>query len=117
MQAPAGGREDSGGISEIHDAASRLANATGSVVVMSGATDIITDGTDAILVNGHPLMGAPTGCMASRSLDRSRLSRTTMISSAAALVAFGIAEWAARNAIGPSFKIAIGCGGALKPET
>ena len=105
---------DSGGISgDPMIAASRLANATGSVVVMSGATDIITDGTDAILVDsGHPLMGAVsgTGCMASSLVGSfAAVADDLMISSAAALVAFGIAgERAARNAIGPaSFKIAL----------
>ncbi|MGI5961005.1 MAG: hydroxyethylthiazole kinase [Methanomassiliicoccaceae archaeon] len=115
---------DSGGISgDPMIAASRLANATGSVVVMSGATDIITDGTDAILVDsGHPLMGAVsgTGCMASSLVGSfAAVADDLMISSAAALVAFGIAgERAARNAIGPaSFKIALlDAVAALKPE-
>ena len=114
---------DSGGISGDPMIAASAANATGSVVVMSGATDIITDGTDAILVDsGHPLMGAVsgTGCMASSLVGSfAAVADDLMISSAAALVAFGIAgERAARNAIGPaSFKIALlDAVAALKPE-
>ncbi|WP_216699308.1 hydroxyethylthiazole kinase, partial [Arthrobacter sp. H14] len=44
------------------DAASALARQHGAVVAISGATDLITDGTDTIrLSNGHPYLTQVTG--------------------------------------------------------
>ena len=48
--------------------AKKLANATGAIVIASGAEDVVTDGTRAVLVeNGSPMMRRITGsgCMAS----------------------------------------------------
>ncbi|NLT38631.1 MAG: hydroxyethylthiazole kinase [Methanomassiliicoccus sp.] len=90
-----------------------LARGTGAVVVMSGPTDIITDGQDTLLVNnGHEMMGriSGTGCMASSLVGAFAAAfKDHVRSSAAALAAFGIAgERAALKALSPySFKIAM----------
>ena len=90
-----------------------FANQAGMTVVVSGATDIVTDGNRLILVeNGHPMMGriSGTGCMAA-SVTGAFVSVTDdpVLASAAALAAFGIAgEKAASGARGPSsFKTAL----------
>jgi hydroxyethylthiazole kinase len=83
------------------------------VVTISGATDIVTDGKRALLIeNGHPLMGSisGTGCMAASVTGAfAAVSDDMVIASAAALAAFGIAgERAALNARGPfTFKTAL----------
>lgn len=105
---------DSAGISgNPVDIASTYADQTGMTVLMSGATDIISDGSRVLLVeNGSPLMGAisGTGCMAASVAGvYAAVSRDRIISSAAALAAFGIAgERAAMRAQGPgSFKVSL----------
>ena len=115
---------DSAGISgDPVDITRTYAEKTGMTVVMSGATDIISDGNRVLLVeNGSPLMGAisGTGCMAaSISGVYAAVSRDRVISSAAALAAFGIAgEQAAMRTQGPgSFKVALfDALSALTPE-
>ncbi len=93
--------------------ATALAKSSGAVVVMSGPTDIVTDGSRTILVdNGHRLMGqiSGTGCMASSIVGAfATASPDRVISSVAALAAFGIAgELAAERASAPySFKLAL----------
>ncbi|MCK9580198.1 MAG: hydroxyethylthiazole kinase [Methanoregula sp.] len=83
------------------------------VVAVSGATDIVTDGKRAFLVeNGHPLMGSisGTGCMAASVTGAFCAVSDDMVkASAAALAAFGIAgQLAAVSAKGPfTFKIAL----------
>jgi hydroxyethylthiazole kinase len=95
------------------EAASRLARATGAVVAMSGAADVVTDGARAVLVdNGHEMMGRITGsgCMAASMVGAfAAVPGDRMVSSAAALAAFGLAgERAAAKAEGPaSFRIAL----------
>ena len=82
-------------------------------MVVSGATDIVTDGKRVLLVeNGHPLMGSisGTGCMAASVTGAfAAVSDDPVIASAAALAAFGVAgEKAAAYAHGPySFKTAL----------
>ncbi len=82
-------------------------------VVVSGATDIVTDGKRILLVeNGHPMMGSisGTGCMAASVIGAfAAVADDPVIASAAALAAFGIAgERAAASARGPySFKTAL----------
>ncbi|MDW5563847.1 MAG: hydroxyethylthiazole kinase [Methanomassiliicoccus sp.] len=105
---------DSEGISGDPTEVSRaLAEMTGAVVVMSGATDIVTDGKRTVLIdNGHEMMGriSGTGCMASSLVGAfATTSDDHLATSAAALVAFGIAgERAARKASGPfAFKVAL----------
>lgn len=95
------------------EAARTLAAKTGSVAVMSGATDIITDGARTAMVeNGHELMGrvSGTGCMATSIVAAfAAVCEDRFLSSTAALAAFGIAgELAAEREIAPySFKIAM----------
>lgn len=76
------------------------------IVAMSGATDIVSDGTTTYLVdNGHEMMGriSGTGCMATSIVGAFIASSDDkLLGSAGALSAFGIAgENAARNARGP----------------
>jgi hydroxyethylthiazole kinase len=93
--------------------ARKLADRLGIVVAVSGATDIVTDGTRTLLVdNGHPMMGqvSGTGCMASSVTGA--FATTTydhVTSTAAALAAFGVAgERAVNRCAGPaSYKIAL----------
>ncbi len=93
--------------------ASAFAREAGVTVVVSGATDIVTDGNRILLVdNGHPMMGSisGTGCMAASVTGAFvAVSDDPVIASAAALAAFGIAgEKAAAGARGPySFKVAL----------
>lgn len=83
-----------------------FAENTGLTVVVSGATDIVTDGRRVLLVdNGHEMMGmlSGTGCMAASLAGAfAAVSSDYVISSAAALAAFGLAgEIAAVRAAGP----------------
>jgi hydroxyethylthiazole kinase len=90
-----------------------LATTLGLTVAISGATDIVTDGKQTLLVeNGHPLMGSisGTGCMASSVIGSfCAESEDPVTASAAALAAFGIAgQRAAAVTHGPfSFKVAL----------
>ncbi len=93
--------------------AREFAKRAGVAVVVSGATDLVTDGKRVLLVeNGHPMMGSisGTGCMASSVIGAfAAVSDDPTIASAAALAAFGIAgEKAAACTRGPySFKTAL----------
>ena len=85
----------------------------GITVVVSGATDIVTDGKCVLLVeNGHKMMGgiSGTGCMVASVMGAfAAESDDHVLAAAAALAAFGIAgERAAALARGPySFKVAL----------
>ncbi|MDD1699235.1 MAG: hydroxyethylthiazole kinase [Methanoregula sp.] len=103
--------------------ARNFARDAGITVVVSGITDIVTDGKRILLVdNGHPMMGSisGTGCMAASVTGAfAAVSDDPVIASAAALAAFGIAgEKAASGARGPyTFKVALFDEmAALKPE-
>jgi len=105
---------DSAGMSgDPVQVAKALAGMTRAVVVMSGPTDIITDGARTARVdNGHELMGSisGTGCMASSIVGAfAAASMDRFMSSTAALSAFGIAgELAAGRATSPySYKTAL----------
>jgi hydroxyethylthiazole kinase len=93
--------------------ARKFADLSGITVVISGATDIVTDGKRVLFVeNGHPLMGciSGTGCMAASVAGAcAAVSEDPVIASATALAAFGVAgEKAAVYAHGPfSFKTAL----------
>jgi len=93
--------------------AQHFAKEAGVTVVISGATDIVTDGKRILLVeNGHPMLGSisGTGCMAASVTGAfAAVADDPVIASAAALAAFGIAgERAAAGAQGPySFKTAL----------
>jgi hydroxyethylthiazole kinase len=90
-----------------------LADAAGVTVVMSGPSDIVTDGRRTVMVdNGHELMGkiSGTGCMASSLVGAfAAMSEDFVLSSTAALASFGIAgERAANRTSGPyAFKVAL----------
>ena len=82
------------------------ARATGVVVAVSGAADLITDGTRAITIaNGHPLMARVTamGCAGSALVAAClALEPDALLASAAALIALGVAgEIAAEKCAGP----------------
>ena len=85
----------------------------GLTVVVSGVTDIVTDGKRVLLVeNGTPMMGgiSGTGCMAASVMGAfAAESDDPVLAATAALAAFGIAgERAAAVARGPySFKVAL----------
>jgi hydroxyethylthiazole kinase len=93
--------------------AQAFAEDEGITVVVSGATDIVTDGARVLLVdNGHEMMGrlSGTGCMAASLAGAfAAVSDDYVLSSAAALAAFGLAgEKAAPHAAGPySFRTAL----------
>jgi hydroxyethylthiazole kinase len=98
---------------EAEASALALARASGGTVVVTGAIDLVTDGTRAIrIANGHPLMTrvtalgcaltAVTGAFAAVEPDAPRAA-------AAATAIFGLAgEIAARTARGPgSLRVAL----------
>jgi len=115
---------DSHGVTgDLVKIAQYFAKRAGITVIISGATDIVTDGKRIILVeNGHLMLGtiSGTGCMvASVTGAFAAVSDDPVIASAAALATFGIAgEKAAAVARGPySFKTALFDElAALKPE-
>jgi len=93
--------------------AQAFADNEGIIVVVSGATDIVTDGARVLLVeNGHEMMGrlSGTGCMAASLAGAfAAVSDDYVLSSAAALAAFGLAgEKAALHSAGPySFRTSL----------
>jgi hydroxyethylthiazole kinase len=107
------GVDSCGMIGDPATIARKLADESGITVVVSGATDIVTDGKRVLLVgNGHPLMGSisGTGCMAASMTGAfAAVSDDPVIASAAALATFGVAgEKAAVYAHGPySFRTAL----------
>lgn len=90
-----------------------LAKKLGLTVAVSGATDVVTDGKHALLIdNGHPRMGSisGTGCMAASLTGVFCAEADDMVlGSAAAFAALGLAgERAAAVAHGPlSFRVAM----------
>lgn len=91
-------------------AAQLLSQATGSVICISGAQDIITDGERVIgLTNGHPLMTRVTGmgCTASALIGAFCACTTPFEATVAAMALMGVAgEIAATTATGPgSFQV------------
>ena len=90
-----------------------LAISSGSVVIMSGGTDIVSDGNRTYLVdNGHEMMGkiSGTGCMATSIVAAfAAISKDLTIGAVAALACFGIAgENASGKAACPySYKVAL----------
>jgi len=93
--------------------AKEFARKTGVIVAISGVTDIVSDGTRVLLIdNGHEMMGrlSGTGCMAASLIGAFvAVSSDYLISTAAALAAFGIAgERGAAITNGPySFRTAL----------
>jgi hydroxyethylthiazole kinase len=107
------GVDSHGLVGDPQEIARDFAKDAGLTIVVSGATDIVTDGKHSILVdNGHPMMGSisGTGCMAASVIGVfAAESKDPVLASAAALASFGIAgERAAACARGPfSFKTAL----------
>jgi hydroxyethylthiazole kinase len=86
--------------------AGTLARKLGNTVVMTGETDIISDGQTSYSVgNGDEMMGSivGTGCMASSVIASfAAVEKNQLNASTAALAAYGIAgELAAKNPCGP----------------
>jgi len=105
---------DSCGIAgDAVETAAACARAVGTVVSMTGETDVVTDGNRVLIVeNGDGMMDrlSGTGCMASSVTGAfAAVESDYLLSSAAALAAFGLAgERAARAARGPySFRTAL----------
>jgi hydroxyethylthiazole kinase len=94
------------------DAAGRLADRYGCVVAISGATDLITDGTDVIrLSNGHPYLTQVTGggcALGAITAAFLAVGDDRLVATAAATAVYTIAaERAAVGAGGPgSFAVA-----------
>lgn len=102
---------DSGDVGgDLFQIVQNFSKETGITVVVSGATDIVSDGHRVISIgNGHELMGriSGTGCMATSIIASFAAVEQDMTKAAsAALAAFGIAgEQAASRSHGPgSFK-------------
>jgi hydroxyethylthiazole kinase len=116
---------DSQGISgEAASVAEAFAQKRGGTVVISGATDIVSDGRRTYLIdNGHAMMAkvSGTGCMATSVLASfCAVGGDHVKASVSALACFGVAgEDAARQCAGPaSFKIALlDSVAALDPST
>ncbi len=95
------------------DAASSVAAACGTVVALTGGTDIVADGARRVAIaNGHRLMRAVTamGCAGAALVSAALAVETdAWLAAVAALAALGIAgEVAGQNARGPgSFAVAI----------
>jgi hydroxyethylthiazole kinase len=95
------------------EAAARAAKASGTVVALTGGTDLITDGSRrAAIRNGHPLMGLVTamGCAGSALLGAAlAVEADAWLAAIAALAVLGVAgEVAGASAAGPgSFAVAI----------
>jgi len=93
--------------------ARQYAESEGFTVVISGETDIVTDGRRTFLVeNGDPMMGlvSGTGCMASSVVGAfAAVSDDPVIAAAGALAAFGLAgeNAAARCGRPGAFKTAL----------
>ncbi len=105
---------DSGGVKgDPVEIARDYAKAEGLTVVISGETDIVTDGSRTLLVeNGDPLMGliCGTGCMATSVVGTfAAVCDDPVMASAGALAAFGIAgERAAERCGRPgAFRVAL----------
>jgi hydroxyethylthiazole kinase len=105
---------DSGGITgEPSVIVRELARSSGSVVIISGPTDIVSDGNRTYMIdNGHVMMGniSGTGCMATSIVAAfAAVTKDLAVGSVAALAAFGIAgENAAKRSSEPySFKVGL----------
>ena len=91
---------------DLIEVAKKLANERKATVVITGAEDIVTNGTEVYLCNnGHHMMGSivGTGCMATSVIGAfCAVEEDYAKAAASALVCFGIAgELASRNSIGP----------------
>jgi hydroxyethylthiazole kinase len=107
------GVDSAHGVADAAASAGRLAQRTGAVVAVTGATDLVTDGARKVRVaNGHPLMGRITGsgCSATALIAAFLAVDSDPLSAAAtALAFFGLAgERAGMTAAAPgSFQVAL----------
>ena len=106
MQAKVRGVDSQGLTGDPVEITSKLAEELKCTVVMSGPTDIISDGNRVVLAdNGHSMMGriSGTGCMAASVIGACLAVSSDMVNaSSAGVIAFGIAgEHAAVDAKGP----------------
>ena len=100
-------------VDAVRTGAHKLAAGLRKVVAITGVTDFITNGTDALEVqNGHPMFGrvTGTGCAATTAISCFCAAETDpLVATACALGYYGLAgEEAARAAVGPgSFQVAL----------
>jgi hydroxyethylthiazole kinase len=108
----AGAAEGGKGVDSAHqaadavDAAAELAERTGGVVAVTGATDVVTDGSTTVTVEGgHPMMSRITalGCAASALVGAfAAVGDDPFAATVSALAVLGVAgERAATAAAGP----------------
>jgi hydroxyethylthiazole kinase len=101
------------GVADAAASAAALSKRVGAVVAVTGATDLVTDGTREVRVaNGHPLMGRITGsgCSATALIAAfSAVDPDPLSATATALAFFGLAgEQAGTVAAAPgSFQVAL----------
>jgi hydroxyethylthiazole kinase len=113
VEATVRGVDSAGVAGDPAEIARTLATALGATIVVSGASDVVTDGRRLVFVeNGHSLMGSisGTGCMAASVTGTfAAESDDPLTAAAAAFAAFGLAgERAAAGARGPfSFKTSL----------
>lgn len=106
MEATISGVESIGVASDAATIARSLARQQGCVAVITGAVDVVTDGTRLIrIANGHPRMGTVTGtgCMATAVIGAcAAVESDRLLAASAALSAYGVAgERAAAFSHGP----------------
>lgn len=94
------------GVPVSAESLTHAARKTGTVIGMTGGTDLISDGRRTVTIaNGHPLMHAVTamGCAASALVAAClAVEKDAFIATVSALLAFGVAgEGAAESARGP----------------
>lgn len=105
------GVESVEGVADPAAVAGALAARTGAVVAITGARDVIANGSRVLGVdNGHPMMRlvTGTGCMATAMVGAfCAVEHDFLVAAAAALVCYGIAgELAAEGCAGPgSFRM------------
>ena len=98
---------DADTVSENHETLARaLAKQTGAVVVATGETDIVTDGTTAYCVrNGHPMMRSVTGTGCQMSVLIGAYVAASpdkpLLAALAGVCAFGLCGELAHRRLGP----------------
>ena len=100
-------------VQEAEQSALALARKLETIVVITGPTDVVTDGREMLRVhNGHPLMGRMTGTGCALSAICAAflaVAEDTLYAATSALAAFGVAgEQAGEKANAPgSFQVAL----------
>jgi hydroxyethylthiazole kinase len=112
-QARARGVDSTQSTEEAEGSALALARTLGGTIVVTGAVDLVTDGTNTVrIANGHPLMTRVTalGCSLTAVTGAfAAVEKDALRAAAAATAIFGLAgEIAARQARGPgSLRVAL----------